>query len=178
MKHAAGLSALALASLSSHVQAGPLNFAKVFARDDTDKWENDDGGNTVVTVGDKKINWGEYKPEDALNKIKEHCEPNGCNGQKLLELDTAVKGDSELVGATIKISTDGTFDDDGDGTLDNLVELAKEAMKASKYEHNTVEYPESAGGCSFAGGVPCSSKFSTNIRTGIDIADFYHSGRH
>lgn len=158
MKHAAGLSALALAALSTQAQAGPLSLAKLLARDD--QWENDDGGNTKVTIGDKKINWGEYKPEDALDEIKDHCQSNGCNGGKLLKLDTAVKGDSEMVGATIKISVEGSFDDDGDGTLENLVDLAKETMSNSNYEKNTVEYPESAGGCSFAGGVPCDSKFS------------------
>lgn len=157
MKHAAGISGLALACLSSQAQASPLNLANLFSRDD--KWENDDGGNTWVTIGDKKINWGEYRPVDALDKIKDHCQDNGCNGDKTLELDTSVKGDSELVSATIKISIEGSFEEDGDGSKDNLVDLAKETIKESKYDHNMVEYPSNAGGCSFAGGTPCDSKF-------------------
>lgn len=137
MKHTSVASGLALAYLSAHAHAFPALITR------KDKWENPDGGNTDVQVGDKKINWGSKPPWDALNEIKDHCLSNGCNGDDKLTVKTKILDGDTLDEGDITISIEGTFArDDEDGNIDQLTDLVKAAAARSNYDVKTESYAE------------------------------------
>lgn len=171
MKHTSVASGLALAYLSAHAHAFPALLTR------KDKWENPDGGNTDVQVGDKKINWGSKPPWDALNEIKDHCLSNGCNGDDKLTVKTKILDGDTLDEGEISISIDGTFAEEGeDGNIDQLTDLVKAAVANSNYDVKTETYAEGYS-CSVGTPFGCDRKCRTLLHQHkMNIANANRSG--
>lgn len=105
-----------------------------------EEWKNPDGGNTYVTIGSKSIKWGTTKPWEALDKLKE-CTDLGCNGDKVLEVDTDLVSDDGRNPAKIKISAEGSLDPTSPtAKLENMVELIKKVAEKGPKEVKNEAY--------------------------------------
>ncbi|KAK7397992.1 hypothetical protein QQX98_012640 [Neonectria punicea] len=121
-----------------------------------DAWTNPDGDNTHVDIGDKRISYGYAPPWYALDKIKEECPNNGCNSENKIEYPTGVIQDGDMLGASLIISVEGSFNDPGEtGNRDDLVEIAKAVMGASPYEYEADAVYWTGNGCGTSGFTPC-----------------------
>lgn len=125
------------------------------------KWTNPDGGNTNANIGDTKIAYGYTPPWYALDKIKEECPSNGCNSENKIEYSTGIIQDGEMKSATITISVEGSFNDEGEeGNRDQLVEIVKAVAGASKYDYEKDKTYRTGNGCVVSGPIPCDRKYT------------------
>ena len=112
------------------------------AREDGEEliWENSDGvGNTQISIGDGKMNFGHLVPSSTLDQIDEHCTATGCKPDEDLSVTALFVNSNYGSEADITMQVEGSFNAGSDrGSKSQLLELAKIAME-KLYEDGIAE---------------------------------------
>jgi hypothetical protein len=97
------------------------------------RWENPEGtGNVRIAAQDETFNWGTTLPSEALNRIKEHCSNVGCHSGDKLYVDTTIISVNSKFDRQLELSIQGSFSENDEiGSLEDLVEIAKEVVKGN-----------------------------------------------
>lgn len=104
---------------------------------DDNVWESPDGGNANVEFGDNSIDFGDYDPRGALDRIVKECGSLSCKPEEPIEL-TMLWVSSTHFGSekTLEMSVEGQFAEDGKrGSKQHLVDMARAMMETLIDEH-------------------------------------------
>jgi hypothetical protein len=85
----------------------------------------DDNGNLVLQSSGNHINWGNMKPLDVLQKLREKCPEDGigCSTAAAVELDTQVIADGKSYMRTLTLTiTDSSYPGSATGGVAQLIQ--------------------------------------------------------
>lgn len=133
--------------------------AAAFVSAQDDKWEESNGeGNIRIACEDETFNWGTTLPSEALDQIKQHCSSVGCHAGDKLYVPTGIVDGFDMMDRELELSIQGSFSVNDDmGSLEELVEIAKEVVKGNhELKHTT--WNDSGRWCDAPSNVGCVRK--------------------
>ena len=143
MKSSTILSVLALGA--AQVVAAPVQDAPALVpRQGEDFiWTNEDGnGNSQVSIGDGKMNFGHLVPSSTLEAIDKECTSTGCKPNEDIKVKALIVDSDIGTEHDITLQVEGSFNAAGDrGSKRQLLDLAKQALE-KLYDNGIAERKE------------------------------------
>lgn len=125
---AALLSVQIASVLAAPAAQGPV--LKARQDDGTLVYENPDGGWSIITYGDGRLNYGSLVPSSTLDTIDSECAQTACQPNEALQVGTLQVNSDRPSDVTINIDVEGSFNNEGErGSKSELLALAKLAFE-------------------------------------------------